>query len=296
MNKISIRFFDDKEVRAVWDDEGSKWWFSVVDIVGVLSQSADSRNYWYVLKNRLKKAESKVLTNCKGFKLMATDGKYRKTDCLTNDGVIALAKEFPGKKANRFIEWFTYSDETIDGKSKAKAYALFDSSLLDTIEVGTIKGLQQIHGYLFGGLYDFAGQIRTMNIAKGGFQFAIARFLPETLRTIEQMPEGSFDEIAMKYIEMNVAHPFMDGNGRSARVWLDLILKKNLRLCVDWSKIDKKNYLAAMEKSVASSAQINALIQAALTDNIHDRDVFLKGVDYSYYYEQEDDITGDDEE
>ena len=127
MNKVSIRFFDDKEVRAVWNDESSKWWFSVVDVVGVLSQSADSRNYWYVLKTRLKKSGNKVLANCKGFKMMAPDGKRRTTDCLTNDGVITLAKEFPSKKANRFIEWFTYSDETIDGKSKSKAYALFDS-------------------------------------------------------------------------------------------------------------------------------------------------------------------------
>jgi cell filamentation protein len=132
MNKISIRFFDDKEVRAVWDDENNKWWFSVVDIVGVLSKSTDSRNYWHVFKNRLKKTENEVLTNCKSFKLIAPDGKQRMTDCLTYGGVIMLAKEFPGKKANRFIEWFTYSDETIDGKSKTKAYALFDSSLLDT--------------------------------------------------------------------------------------------------------------------------------------------------------------------
>jgi cell filamentation protein len=168
--------------------------------------------------------------------------------------------------------------------------------LLDTIEVGTIKGLQQIHAYLFGGLYDFAGQIRTLNIAKSGFQFAMARFLPKTLKSIEHMPEDTFDEIADKYVEMNVAHPFMEGNGRSIRVWLDLILKKNLKLCVDWSLVDKKDYLAAMEKSVASSTQIKALIQAALTDKITDREVFMKGVDYSYYYEQEDDITEDGEE
>ena len=295
MNKISIRFFDNNEVRAVWDNEGSKWWFSVVDIVAVLSQSADSRNYWYVLKSRLKRAGSEVLTNCKGFKMLAPDGKRRITDCLTNDGVVALAKEFPGKKANRFIEWFTYSDETIDGKSKSKAYALFDSSLLDTIEVGTVKGLQQIHGYLFGGLYDFAGQIRTVNIAKGSFKFAMARVLPETLKTIEQMPETTFEEIADKYVEMNVAHPFVEGNGRSARIWLDLILKKNLKLCVDWSLIDKKDYLAAMEKSVANGAQIKSLLQNALTDKINDREVFMKGIDYSYYYEQEDDVTVDDE-
>ena len=296
MSKISIRFFDDKEVRAVWDDEDSKWWFSVVDIVGVLSKSADSRNYWYVLKNRLKKAGSEVLTNCKGFKLMAPDGKRRTTDCLTNDGVIALAKEFPGKKANRFIEWFTYSDDTMDGKSKSKAYVLFDSSLLDTIEAGTVKGLQQIHDYLFGGLYDFAGQIRTLNIAKGGFQFAMAKFLPEVLKTIEEMPETTFEEIADKYVEMNVAHPFMEGNGRSTRIWLDLILKKRLRLCVDWSLIDKRDYFAAMEKSVTSSAQIKSLLQNALTDKINDREMFMKGIDYSYYYEQENDITEDDEE
>jgi cell filamentation protein len=295
MDKISIRFFDDKEVRAVWDDEGSKWWFSVVDIVGVLSQSMDARNYWYVLKNRLKKAGSEVLTNCKGFKLMAPDGKKRMTDCLTNDGVIVLAKEFPGKKANRFIEWFTYSNDTIDGKSKSKAYALFDSSLLDTIEVGTVKGLQQIHGYLFGGLYDFAGQIRTLNISKGGFQFAMARFLQETLRSIEQMPEDTFEEIAEKYVEMNVAHPFMEGNGRSTRIWLDMILKKHLKLCVDWSLIEKKDYLAAMKKSVTSSAHIKALLQNALTDKISDCEMFMKGIDYSYYYEQEDDIAEDDE-
>jgi cell filamentation protein len=288
---MSIRFFDDREVRAVWDDERSKWWFSVVDIVGVLSQSADSRNYWYVLKSRLKKAESEILTNCKGFKLMAPDGKRRMTDCLTNDGVIMLAKEFPGKKANRFIEWFTYSDETIDGKSKSKAYALFDSSLPDAAEVGTVRGLRQIHGCLFGGLYDFAGQIRTLNISKGRFQFAMARFLPETLNTVERMPERTFDEIVDKYVEMNAAHPFMEGNGRSMRIWLDLMLKKNAALCVDWSKIGKKDYLAAMDKSVVDSAQIKALLSSALTDKTDDREVFMKGVDYSYYYEQEDDVA-----
>ncbi len=179
------------------------------------------------------------------FKFTAPDGKKHSANVLDYDGIIELAKNFPSKQANRFIEWFTYSDETIDGKSKSKAYALFDSSLLNTIEVGTVKGLQQIHGYLFGGLYDFAGQIRTRNIAKSGFQFAMSRFLPETLINIEKMPEGTFYEIADKYVEMNVAHPFMEGNGRSTRIWLDLILKKNLKLCVDWSKINKKDYLTA---------------------------------------------------
>jgi cell filamentation protein len=289
--KVSIRFFDDREVRAVWDDENAKWWFSIVDIVGILSQSSDARNYWYVLKNRLKKTNSKVLTNCKGFKLVAPDGKKRLTDCFDYDGIIELAKNFPSKKANRFIEWFTYSDETIDGKSKSKAYALFDSSLLDTLEVGTVKGLQQIHGYLFGGLYDFAGQIRTLNIAKGGFRFAPVQFLDNTLNTIERMPESTFEEIADKYVEMNVAHPFMEGNGRSTRIWLDLILKKNLKLCVDWSKINKKDYLSAMTESTMNATRIKDLLKSALTDKINDREVFMKGIDYSYYYEQESSVV-----
>jgi len=295
MNKISIRFFDDNEVRAVWDDEGSKWWFSVVDIVGALTGSKDARKYWTVLKTRLKKSGSQLTTNCSQFKLAAEDGKKRLTDCLVQSDIILLIESVPNKKASKFIKWLTYSDDTVDGQSKSKAYALFDSSLLDTIEIGTVKGLQQIHGYLFGGLYDFAGQIRTLNIAKGGFQFATARFLAEMLHAIEQMPETTFEEIADKYVEMNVAHPFMEGNGRSTRIWLDLILKKQLKLCVDWSLIDKKDYLAAMEKSVASSMQIKALLNQALTDKINDREVFMKGIDYSYYYEQEDDITEDEE-
>ena len=294
MKKISIRFFDDREVRAVWDDENSKWWFSVLDIVGVLRDEDDYqkiRNYWKYLKAKLKKENSQMVSAANQLKITAADGKKYLTDTFDYDGVKELAKNFPSKKANRFIEWFTFSDDTIDGKSKNKAYALFDSSLLDTLEVGTIKGLQQIHGYLFGGLYDFAGQIRTLNIAKGGFQFAMARFLVETLNNIDKMPENSFDEIADKYVEMNIAHPFMEGNGRSTRIWLDLIFKKNLKLCVDWSKINKKDYHSAMKKSVANPAMIKALLKSALTDKINDREVFMKGIDYSYYYEQEDEIT-----
>ena len=296
MNKISIRFFDDTEVRAVWDDEHSKWWFSVLDIVGVLrgeSQYEKNRNYWKYLKAKLKKENCELVSRANQLKLTAADGKKYLTDTFDYEGVIALAKVFPSTKANRFIEWFTYSEETIDGKSKSKAYALFDSALLDTLEVGTVKGLQQIHGYLFGGLYDFAGQIRTLNIAKSGFQFAMARFLPETLKSIERMPESTFDEIADKYVEMNVAHPFMDGNGRSMRIWLDLMLKRNLKRCVDWSKINKTDYLSAMESSVTDSAQIKALLKWAFTDEIDDREVFMKGVDCSYYYEQEDSVSKD---
>jgi len=286
MNKISIRFFDNKEVRAVWDEENSKWWFSVVDIVAILSESADARNYWYVLKNRLKKANSEVLTNCKGLKLTAPDGKLRLTDTLDDKGIIKLAKEFPSKKVNKFIEWFTYSPETIDGKSKTKAYSLFESGMLKSLEPGSIKSLQQIHAYLFGGLYDFAGQIRTLNISKGGFRFAPAQYLNHSLKVIENMPETSLDEVVNKYVEMNVAHPFMEGNGRSTRMWLDLMLKRTLKKCVDWSKINKNDYLNAMTESVIDSTKIKSLIANALTNKINDREMFMKGIDYSYYYEE----------
>lgn len=287
--KISIRFFNDREVRAVWDGENNKWWFSVLDIVAVLTDQDDytkTRNYWKYLKAKLKKEGNELGSVTTQLRLKSPDGKLRLSNVLDYDGIIALGKQFPGKKANRFIEWFTYSDESLDGKSKTKAYALFESSFINNIEVGTTKGLQQIHAYLFGGLYDFAGKIRQKNISKGGFQFAVAHFLGNTLHQIEQMPENTFDEIVDKYIEMNIAHPFMEGNGRSTRIWLDLIFKKRLKRCVDWSQISKKDYLRAMVKSSLDGAQLKTLLRNALTDKINDRELFMKGIDYSYYYEE----------
>ena len=287
--KISIRFFNDKEVRAIWDEENSKWWFSVLDVVGVLYTQDDyekNRNYWKYLKAKLKKTLPELVSDTTQLKLTAADGKKYKSDVMDYNQVIELAKNFPNNKSAPFIQWFTYSDETVDAKSKTKAYALFESSLLDSIEVGTVNGLKQIHGYLFGGLYDFAGKIRTVNISKGGFKFAAAEFLPETLDQIEKMSEDSFDQIIDKYVEMNVAHPFREGNGRTTRIWLDLILKRSLKKCVDWSQINKKDYLAAMEQSVMDSTKIKQLIQNALTDKINDREMFMKGIDYSYYYEE----------
>lgn len=286
MNKISIRFFDDREVRAVWDEEKNKWWFSVVDVVQVLAQTDRPRKYWNDLKTKLKKEESEVSEKIGQLKLMASDGKTRDTDVLDSDGIIALAKIFPNNRATKFLDWFLYSENTIDGQSKKKAYALFESNLIDEVEVGTIKGLQQIHAYLFGGLYDFAGQIRQKNISKGGFQFALVQFLNNTLKQIELMPENNFDQIADKYIEMNVAHPFMEGNGRSMRIWLDLIFKKRLKKCVDWSKIDKNDYLNAMKQSPKDSGEIKKLMKKSLTNKINSREMFMKGIDYSYYYEE----------
>ena len=153
--------------------------------------------------------------------------------------------------------------------------------------MGTVQGLQQIHAYLFGGLYDFAGQIRQVNIAKGGFQFAMALYLPDTLTRIEQMPEQTWEQIVDKYVEMNIAHPFREGNGRATRIWLVLMLKKHLGLCVDWSQVGKYSYLEAMKTSIADPTTLKSLLHSALTDKISDRETFIKGIDYSYYYEQE---------
>ena len=288
MTKISIRFYNDREVRAIWDEENSKWWFSAVDIVAAITDSPNPRKYWSVLKTRLKKDNNELTTKCSQLKLTAADGKKYATDCFIQDDITELVKAIPSKRSSDFLDWFTYSDNTIDGQSRKKAYSLFESGMLNSLEPGSIKCLQQIHAYLFGGLYDFAGQIRTVNIAKGGFQFAMAQFLLQTLATIEQMPETNFEEIADKYIEMNIAHPFREGNGRATRIWLDLILKKQLQKCVDWSKIDKNDYLNAMRKSVTDSSDIKQLLQFALTDKINDRETFMKGIDYSYYYEQEE--------
>lgn len=198
------------------------------------------------------------------------------------------------KKSIRFFndrevpEWLNYGNNSLDRKSHTKAYGLYESGLLNSMEPGTLKCLQQIHAYIFGGLYDFAGQVRTKNISKGGFTFANCMHFPDTLQVIERMAETTFDEIMDKYVEMNVAHPFMEGNGRSTRIWLDLMLKRSLRRCVDWSRINKNEYLAAMRESVADSTHVKRLVESALTPLINDREMFMKGIDYSYYYEQPD--------
>ena len=291
MSKISFRFYKDHEVRAIWDEANSKWWFSVQDVVGAINDQNDhkkNRNYWKYLKTRLRKDGNELVSATNQLKLRAAEGKRYSTDVLDAEGIRLLAKYTNNQRATDFLDWFTYSDNTIDGQSKKKAYALMESGLLDTLKPGTVKALQQIHAYLFGGLYDFAGQIRTKTISKGNTLFCLAEYLHENMKTIEQMPETTFDEIVSKYVEMNVAHPFMEGNGRSTRIWLDLIFKKRLGLCVDWSKINKKDYLEAMIASHLDSSRIRELLQGALTDKIDDREIFTKGIDYSYYYEQPD--------
>lgn len=289
--KISIRFYNDRKVRAVWSDSDNKWYFSATDVVRAINNEPDytkAGNYWRWLKKKLSSNGLEVVSATHDFKFEAPDGKMRKADVLDAEGVQLLAKHYPNNRANDFLDWFTYSDNTLDGQSRKKAYNLFESGLLNTLEPGSIKCLQQIHAYIFGGLYNFAGQLRTKNISKGGFAFANASHFPTILSNIENMPETTFDEIVNKYVEMNVAHPFMEGNGRSTRIWLDLIFKRSLKKCVDWSKINKNDYLQAMRKSPVNDNDIRFLLRGALTDKINDREMFMKGIDYSYYYEQEE--------
>ncbi len=290
MNKISIKFYNDKPVRAIWNEESNQWYFSVLDVVGAIRNESDyskNRNYWKYLKSKLKKENSQLVSVTNQLKLEASDGKKYKSDTLNSEGIILLAKEFPSNHGSKFLDWFTNSDNTLDNKSKQKAYDLFESELIDSFEIGTTKGLQQIHAFIFSGLFDFAGQIRTKTISKEGSLFANGDFLPSVLETIDKMPESTEDEIFNKYIEMNIAHPFMEGNGRSTRIWLDLILKKELNKCVDRSLIDKNEYLDAMRESPLYPEAIKKLLTNALTDKVNDREIFMKGIDYSYYYEEE---------
>ena len=298
MNKKSIRFFNDREVRAVWDDANNKWWFSATDIVRAINDEDDyvkAGNYWRWLKKRLNTEGIQLVSVTHDFIFQAPDGKQRFADALDAECVQTVANNYPNNRARKFLDWFIYSDNTLDGQSKKKAYTLMESGILDNMKPGTVKSLQQIHAFLFGGLYDFAGKIRTKTIAKGNTLFCLAEHLHNYLKTVEAMPETTFDEIVDKYVEMNAAHPFMEGNGRSTRIWLDLIFKKQLKMCVDWSKINKKDYLEAMIESHTDSTRIRELLKQAMTDRIDDREIFMKGIDYSYYYEQEDGVEVVDE-
>ena len=282
--KVSIRFFSDTPVRSVWDDATASWWMCAADVVQVLAETRNPRVYWATVKRR----NPELFADCKQLRIPARDGKRYLTDVINDSALSALIAVIRSPRKEIFMKWLSSLGNSLDERSKEKAYGLFESGLIDEIEAGTVCGLQQIHGYIFGGLYEFAGQIRDKNISKGGFMFANAQFLKETLENIDRMPEGNLQEIVAKYVEMNIAHPFMEGNGRSMRIWLDCMLKKNLARCVDWSRVDKKAYLRAMKKSPTDAGPIRQLLDGALTNRVSDREVFMKGIDYSYYYEEED--------
>lgn len=227
-----------------------------------------------------------MYTFCRQLKLYADDGKQYLSDVIDENGINKLRFLIHTSKNPEFEKWINGSMDSIDEQSKRKAYALYKNELIKDDEIGKTISLIKIHSFLFEGLYDFAGNIRTVTISKGGFVFANGDFLVETLKSAENLPQDTFDHIIEKYIEMNIAHPFMEGNGRATRIWLDLILIKELSKCIDWSKVDKKDYFEAMKESLVSGILLKKILSNALSDDINNRELFMKGIDISYYYEE----------
>ena len=284
MIKHSIRYFNNKQVRAVWDNDNSSWWYSAVDFIAILVEPNSPRRYW----NNVKVRNPELSPFCGQLKLFADDGKKYLSDVINEEGVRLLLTIIPSKYKKAIQDWIKGLLDPIDEQSKKKAYDFYMTELIEEDEIGQTIALQMIHAYLFEGLYPFAGKVRTRTISKGGFTFANGDFLPQVLRDIDKMPDNTFDEIMDKYVEMNIAHPFMEGNGRATRIWLDLLLKNRIQKCIDWSKIDKDDYLSAMRASSVDVEPIYKLLKDAITDDINNRDIFMKGIDYSYYYEEED--------
>ena len=282
IRKTSIRYFLGKPIRGVWDEDKSKWFFSATDVIAALSETGDPRRYW----NNLKRRHGELSKFVEKKYLFASDGKNYLSDTIDEEGASNASLYIKTSRRAGLMNWLKGSLDPIDEQSKRRAYELYESTLIDGELIGTCKSLQQIHSYLFGGLYDFAGKIRTKTISKNGFVFANGDFLPQTLKNIDSMPDSTFEEIVKKYVEMNIAHPFMEGNGRSTRIWLDMLLKDRLGKCVDWSKVGKEEYLDAMSRSPYQPEPIYSLLKNALTDQINDREIFMKGIDYSYYYEE----------
>ena len=284
MIKHSIRYFNNKPVRAIWDNENSLWWYSAVDFVSILVNPNSPRRYW----NNVKVRNPELSPFCGQLKLYAQDGKKYLSDVISEEGVRLLVTIIPSKYKKAILDWIKGLLDPIDEQSKKKAYDFYQTALIEDDEIGKTIALQKIHAYLFEGLYPFAGKIRTRTISKGGFTFANGDFLPQVLRDIDKMPDRTISEIVDKYIEMNIAHPFMEGSGRSTRIWLDLLLINRLSKCVDWSRIYKVDYMNAMKASPYDPKPIHRLLGEALTDNINDRELFLKGIDCSYDYEEEE--------
>ena len=284
MIKHSIRYFNNKPVRAVWDNNKSEWWYSAVDFIDILVEPNSPRRYW----NNVKKRNLELSPFCGQLKLYADDGKKYLSDVINESGVRFLLTIIPSKYRKQVQDWISGMLDPIDEQSKKKAYELYKTDLIEENEIGKTVSLQKIHAYLFEGLYPFAGKIRTKTISKAGFTFANGDYLPQALREIDKMPDDTLAQIVDKYIEMNIAHPFMEGNGRSTRIWLDLLLKNRINKCVDWSKIEKNDYLSAMKVSPVDPKPIFDLLSNVLTDKVEDRELFMKGIDYSYYYEEEE--------
>jgi len=280
--KTLFREYNNIPIQLFWDQNHNKWWYSASDIIKVLVDSKNPRIYWHTFKDRNPKLNKYV----KQFKILTTDNKNRLVDTISQEGINELLYLLPSKNNKSLIDWLKGLATPSEKQSKERAYSLWYGNIIDINSAGTVKCLLQIHAYIFDGIYDYAGKLRNVNMSKGGFEFANCMHFHTILPNIEKMPQSTLEEIVHKYIEMNIAHPFREGNGRATRIWLDLILKKELKLCIDWSKISKKDYFAVMVASPYNPKPLLNAIKSALTDKINDREIFMKGIDTSYYYEE----------
>ncbi|HPY38541.1 MAG TPA: Fic family protein [Bacilli bacterium] len=286
MIKHPIRYFNNQINRVVWDKEKSMWWYSAVDFISVLTDPNSPRRYW----NNVKARNPELSMFCGQLKLYAEDNKKYLMDVINESGVRLLIAIIPSKYKKEIQGWMKGMLDPIDEQSKKKAYDFFKTNLIENAEIGKTVALQKIHGYLFEGLYPYAGQIRKKTISKGGLALANGDLLAQILNDIDKMPDSSFDEIVHKYVEMNIAHPFMEGNGRATRIWIDMLLVDRIGKCVDWSAIEKNDYLSAMRESPIDSTHLHDLLNNALTSNVDNMELFLKGIDCSYYYEEVESI------
>lgn len=280
--KTLIRYFDETPIRCRWEKNKNEWFYAVMDVIETLVKPAYPRKYWNTFKHR----RPELLKKIKEMKLTSSDDKKYSTDVVGGEGVDYLLSYLSCSKKEEFSRWAKSLTNPLDEESRIKAYSLFDNGLLDEAEVGTFAGLQKIHAYLFDELYPYAGKLREENLPKGDKKLVDYKKLPETLKKIDEMPEGTLDEIIEKYIQMNEAHPFFDGNGVAMRIWLNQIFKKELNKIIDWSRIDKQDYLKAMqEKDVA---ELDNLFFFAFAYGTDSKEVFIRGIDYSYYFEEKE--------
>jgi len=270
-------------IESIYIENEEMFYYSIPSIIKHLVQTKDEKLYWRVFKKRIK--DKKILNDIKQFKTMAIDKKLRITDFCTLLTLFKLANLLKSDKSKDIL---LNKYKIIDSESERKAKLLFNSKEFNNFKNISHKHLLWIHKFIFGGMYEFAGMIRQTNISKGGFKFANALFLTKNLENNDNIDSDTFDEIIKRYIDMNIIHPFQEGNGRSTRIWLDLILKTKLKKCVNWQKVDKSKYLEAMKASIYDEKPIINLLQQSLTSDINNREVFFKGLEQSYYYETEE--------
>lgn len=278
-----IRYYNETPIRCRWDKSKNEWSYAVMDVIESLVKPAYPRKYWNTFKHR----RPELLKKTKSIKLTSSDDKKYATDVMNYGTLECLLGYLKYNKKEEFLNWAKSLANPLDEESRIKAYSLIDNDLLNEAEVGTFAGLQKIHSYLFEGLYPYAGKIREKNISKSGFKFVTYGKLADELKKIDEMPETSLDEIIDKYVQMNIAHPFEDGNGVATRIWLNQIFRKNLNKVIDWSRINKEDYLKAMEASPTDSSEINNLFFFALVYETESKEVFLRGIDFSYSFEEE---------